>query len=562
MCHVFSLSFFIRTIKLLLKEFNKLIMLNIYQKLLKFIHTGESVVLGTLVSKKGSAPQLPGSSAIFNAKGVLAGTLGGGILEAEAEKLVKTTSTSLNVFRTIKYNSKIEDIDGAICGGEASFILDLSPQKHIHVFEQMNQSLTVGLSGLFITFMNNENHIKRYWLPEREQISDELIRFRDYISMCNQNNALSTYQLEHGILILELLQPAPRLVIIGGGHIGQALCHYGSMLGFDVTVLDNRPDYARAEMFKEAKQLLIGDLSENIQALKLKTDAYVVIVTQGHQTDYAALQACLQVDVAYVGMIGSKRKVKLIKEDLLKKQLATQSELDAVYAPIGLGIGAKTVQEIAISIAAELVQVRRSDKRQKDVAMIILGAGKSSRMKQVKMLLPFDGYTVIETVVHASLNSKAAHSIVVTGAYEKQISQQIKHLPVQISFNADYEQGMLSSVQCGVYSVDGFEAFMILPGDQPLVKTSTIDCLIEAWRRSDKGLVVPTFNGKKGHPVLIHHKYKERINHLDANIGLRQLFHEHSDDILYYEIDSEEVLIDLDKPDDYQKALKRSDKMS
>ncbi|MBK3518869.1 XdhC family protein [Carboxylicivirga marina] len=531
-------------------------MLNIYQSLLKFINDGDSVILGTLVVKKGSAPQIPGSSAIFNAKGLLTGTLGGGILEAEAERLVTAPSAGINLFRTIKYNAKIEDDTGAICGGEASFILDFSPQKHSHVFEQMHQSLSNGLSGYLITFIEKNHNIKRYWLQEKDPISDELIKFRNDIVNCNKQQAVVTYQLENGYLMIELLQAAPRLIIIGGGHIGQALCHYGHMLGFEVTVLDNRPEYVRAEMFKEAKQLLIGDLTDSMQALKLKPDAYVVIVTQGHKTDYAALLACLQADVAYLGMIGSKRKVKLIKEDLLKKKFSTQSELDTIYSPIGLDIGAKTVPEIALSIAAELVQVRRSKKVRNDVAMIILGAGKSSRMKQVKMLLPFNNETIIESVVQTALNSKASHTIVVTGAYEKQISQQIKHLPVKVCYNADFEQGMLSSVQCGVNNADAFEAFMVLPGDQPLVKASTIDRLIDAWRRSDKGLVIPTFNGKKGHPVLIHHRYKEQINHLDSNIGLRQLFHEHTDDILYVEIDSEEVLMDLDKPDDYKKALK------
>lgn len=532
-------------------------MQNIYQRLLQLIEKGEPIILGTLIDKHGSAPQVPGASAIFNTNGLLQGTLGGGILEAEAEKLAMKENGGNNLLRTVQYNAKINDDAGAICGGQASFILDFSPEIHAKVFSQMDHSLKNGQSGCLITFVDNEQHIKRYWLQEKEQLSEELIPYRHYIIKCHQNQPVGTYQLEQGFLLVERLQPAPRLIIIGGGHIGQALCHIGHLLDFEVTVLDNRPYYAKDSMFPDAQQLIIGDLNENIKALHLRPDSYVVIVTQGHKTDYASLLTTLQTDAGYIGMIGSKRKVKLIKEDLLQNQLATESELDTIYSPIGLDIGAKSVQEIAISIAAELVQVRHKQKSLNDVAMIILGAGKSTRMKKVKMLLPFGNQTIIETVVKTALNSKVTHTIVVTGANAEQITQQVKHLPVDVTFNRDYEEGMLSSVQCGINSANGFDAFLVLPGDQPFIQSATVNHLIDAYRKNDKGLVVPTYNGKKGHPVLINHKYKAQINQLDPNIGLRQLFHENADDILYLEINSDEVVIDLDNQEDYKGALER-----
>lgn len=532
-------------------------MLNIYQHLLKLIQEEEAVILGTLIGKKGSAPQVPGASAIFNSRGLIQGTLGGGILEAEAEKLVLMDISGANIFRTVQYNAKIEDETGAICGGQASFFLDFSPEIHKEVFSQMNHSLMSGQSGYLISFIDYEQQIKRYWHQEKDNFSNDLLPYRDYVVKCHLHQRVCTFQLENGYLLIELLSPAPQLVIIGGGHIGQALCHMGHLLDFEVTVLDNRPDYAKVEMFPDAQHLIIGDLRENIKKLKLSPDSYVVIVTQGHKTDYTALLACLQFNPAYIGMIGSKRKVKIIKEDLLRHQFATESELNRIYSPIGLDIGAKTVQEIAISIIAELVQVYRNQKFVNGLSMIILGAGKSSRMKKAKMLLPFGKKTIIEAVTEAALHSKVSHTIVVTGANANQITRQIKHLPVEVAYNSDYEEGMLSSVQCGIKNCTTPDAFLILPGDQPLVQTSTINRLIEAYQKSDKGLVVPVFKGQKGHPVIINSKYKEEIYQLNPNIGLRQLFHKNKNDILFVEISSDEVLIDLDNQEDYSDALKR-----
>ncbi|MBS2212303.1 XdhC family protein [Carboxylicivirga mesophila] len=533
-------------------------MLNIYQDLLQLIEQEQSVILGTLICKKGSAPQVPGASAIFNQKGLLKGTLGGGILEAEAERLACSHAADKHhLLRTINYTATIDDEAGAICGGEASFVLDFSPEKQVEAFFRMNSSLTHGKSGHLITLVDEQKGIRRYWQEDKETLDDDLMPYRPYVVRCHQHQTTCYTKVDNVHVLVEWLSPPQRLIIVGAGHIGQALCHMGSLLGFEVTVLDNRPEYANETMLPDARQLILGDLSDNIKKLQPTPDTYLVIVTQGHKTDYAALLACLQSDAGYIGMIGSKRKVQIIKDDLLNKNLATQAELDAIYSPIGLDIGAKTVQEIAVSIAAELVQVRHFKASVKDVAMIILAAGMSKRMNAAKMLLPFGGQTIVETVVDASLHSKVNHAVVVTGANAEQISQKINHLPVQVAFNEGYASGMLSSVQCGVRAVNGFGAFLVLPGDQPFVQSSTINRLIHAYRKSDKGLVVPVFNGKKGHPVLISSKYQEQIYQLDPNIGLRQLFHQHADDIEYLEIESDEVVIDLDNREEYNEALGR-----
>ncbi len=157
---------------------------------------------------------------------------------------------------------------------------------------------------------------------------------------------------------LEPQAPLPRLVIAGAGHIGQALSGLGSLLDFEVTVIDDRSDFASRDRFPEADALIVEDIGRAIQELPLGPDSYVVIVTRGHARDADALRASIGRGAAYIGMIGSKRKVALMRENFVRNGWAKESDLDLVHSPVGLQIGSKTVGEIAVSIAAELVLVR------------------------------------------------------------------------------------------------------------------------------------------------------------------------------------------------------------
>ena len=158
----------------------------------------------------------------------------------------------------------------------------------------------------------------------------------------------------------EPLLPRAELIICGAGHIGRALCHLGAWLDFDVTLIDDRSDFANAERLPEADRILDEDPDEELKKLPLGPDSYVVIVTRGHRHDAKCLRACIRSELAYLGMIGSRRKIKLIFDELQEEELAAPEDLERVHAPIGLNIGGASVEEIAVSIAAELVSVRSS----------------------------------------------------------------------------------------------------------------------------------------------------------------------------------------------------------
>lgn len=159
-------------------------------------------------------------------------------------------------------------------------------------------------------------------------------------------------------VFFELLRPEPRLIIVGAGYVAQALTRMATHLDFLITVVDDRRELANPEVFGEQVQLTFGEIPQTIQTLEPDESSWIVIVTRGHHLDKDALRAALSTRAAYIGMIGSPGKVRHIFKDLLNEGVSRE-RLAEVHAPIGLDLGAQTPDEIALSIAAEMVMLRR-----------------------------------------------------------------------------------------------------------------------------------------------------------------------------------------------------------
>lgn len=184
---------------------------------------------------------------------------------------------------------------------------------------------------------------------------------------------------------------------------------------------------------------------------------------------------------------------------------------------------------------------------------IILAAGASTRMKKQKLLLPFKGKTIIETVVENAIQIVKLNIVVVLGSHHEEVRKQIGNPSLQYVVNNNYPEGMLSSVICGFRALpESAEMALIFLGDQPQVPSSISDKLIKAKKISTKGIIIPIFEGKRGHPILIDTKYISEIENLDPQQGLRSLTNYHLEDILEVECDSPEILRDIDTPEDYQ----------
>lgn len=158
--------------------------------------------------------------------------------------------------------------------------------------------------------------------------------------------------------LMEPYFPESRLIILGGGHIAKPLAEFGSKTGFSVTVVDDRPVFANKLRFPDAEKVICDDFEKSIDGLELNKSAFVVIVTRGHRHDATCLKQVLQYDTAYTGMIGSKRRVQGLKEQLINEGYPREM-IDKVNAPIGLEIGAITPEEIAISIIAQVISYKR-----------------------------------------------------------------------------------------------------------------------------------------------------------------------------------------------------------
>ncbi|MFH0877883.1 MAG: XdhC/CoxI family protein [Candidatus Omnitrophota bacterium] len=194
---------------------------------------------------------------------------------------------------------------------------------------------------------------------ERQVIEDALLALR------RKESILKVYSLDKksGLqacggrirIFIDVLEPARTLVICGAGHIGLALSLVAKLLNFRVVVLDDRRDFANRRRFPHADIVLCQTYPRAIKSLSPDKNTFIVIVTHQHSHDAACLQAALKTKAGYVGMIGSRRKIKEVFNGLLKKGF-TKTQLKKVYSPIGLDIGAQTPQEIAVAIAAELIK--------------------------------------------------------------------------------------------------------------------------------------------------------------------------------------------------------------
>jgi molybdenum cofactor cytidylyltransferase len=194
----------------------------------------------------------------------------------------------------------------------------------------------------------------------------------------------------------------------------------------------------------------------------------------------------------------------------------------------------------------------------REVWAIILAAGESKRMGSPKMLLTFNGKTMIENVISNVTESKINKIMVVLGAYRDLLTDHIGRLSVKYCFNDNYKEGMLSSVQCGFRNLPSdYKAVLVFQGDQPFITSNTIDKVLDSYLSSDKGIVIPVYKNKRGHPLLIDIKYRDEIEKLSPGNGLNSLAHNFTDDVLEVDINESGILRDFDTYEEYMEGVNK-----
>jgi molybdenum cofactor cytidylyltransferase len=195
----------------------------------------------------------------------------------------------------------------------------------------------------------------------------------------------------------------------------------------------------------------------------------------------------------------------------------------------------------------------------KTLAGVVLAAGESRRMGQPKQLLPFGKHTILERVVDTLLTAGVGEVVVVLGHLAERIGAVLGDRPVRAVINESYLQGMLSSVKCGVRAIGAdYDAVLFALGDQPHIDGAVVSAVIRAYRAGSAGIVIPCYTGKKGHPIIINlQRYREAIANLPDNAGLNVLMQEHADDVQLIDVATEDIIRDIDVPDDYTRELAR-----
>jgi molybdenum cofactor cytidylyltransferase len=191
-----------------------------------------------------------------------------------------------------------------------------------------------------------------------------------------------------------------------------------------------------------------------------------------------------------------------------------------------------------------------------ETCAIILAAGESSRMGTNKLLLPFNGSPIIGIVIDNIIQSGVDHILVVLGAFRDEMIAVIGKLPVAYCYNPRYKQGMLTSVQCGFNNMpETTDAAVIFLGDQPMIPGHVTRLIIRSYTKTGKGILVPVYKGKRGHPVMIDRKYADAIEKLDPAEGLRTLLMQFREDVQEVNVEMPGILRDIDTVEDYRNEI-------
>lgn len=336
--------FAVEGMRLLRVEETPATMIRIYNTLLELMERGERGALATIVRASGSSPQNVGAQVLFLPNGQIVGTIGGGCLEAEARRVALDClrSGTPRLF-SLRLDDDFGWDDGLICGGSVGILVDPRPERNTAV---LKEAVSLARQG------------ERAWL--HVVLGEDDSRLGEMrLSRSGEGETPRTVRETDGSeWYVEPILPRPELLIAGCGHIGAALGQIASLCGFEVVMVDDRPAFASKERLPFADRVEVAEIAPFFRDYPLADRSFVAIVTRGHRNDARVLMECLGRPCRYLGMIGSKRKIVVIFEELLREGIATPKQLRQVRSPMGLAIGDREVGEIAVSIMAEMIAVR------------------------------------------------------------------------------------------------------------------------------------------------------------------------------------------------------------
>ncbi|MCI8505964.1 MAG: XdhC family protein [Lachnospiraceae bacterium] len=316
----------------------------------------EALVWVSILASSGSTPRGAGARMLVFEDGHSEGTIGGGAVEYAAQnyarKLLEEKTSG-----TVGYSLKKDDVAslGMVCGGDVKVYFQyLKGEKELPLFCLLREACLKHEDSWLVRRFEGDQVTAMALFDRRGLHFGEGISERDLEGLLK---AGAVYRAGEPSWYAEPVGRAGRVVVFGGGHVSQELVPVLAHVGFSVAVFEDRPEFAKMELFGGATETILGDFKNIEASVTLKEQDYVVIMTRGHQADFEVLSQVLKLPLSYIGCIGSRKKIQATKERLSALGYPDNA-YDRVHSPIGLAIRAETPAEIAISIAGELIQHR------------------------------------------------------------------------------------------------------------------------------------------------------------------------------------------------------------
>ena len=348
-------------------------MKEVFEEATNQLNEKHPLVIATVVRTKGSTPQKPGAKLLVRNDGSGVGTLGGGCVEGDIWYAAKQLMKNRGSAETIGYelNEEIAAQDGLVCGGTMFFLVDPIYEKGQEslFLDEINSAYLggepVALASLVKTAPDIDAKLAGKLLIRSDgsvegtlgadNLNSEAIKYGiELMAYGNSKYVRSETGAEY---FVEGYTTPPRIILCGGGHVSRAVYTFAVNLGFNLTVIDDREEFANNTRFPLGDVVVAENSAEGFRSVEINKNTFIVIATRGHRYDHVSLEAALNTSASYIGLLGSKRKTILIYEELLSKGVSIDRIKD-VRAPIGLDINARTPEEIAISIMAEILMIR------------------------------------------------------------------------------------------------------------------------------------------------------------------------------------------------------------
>lgn len=333
----------------------------ILDRLIDTLQNGKEAVLCAIVRNHGSAPRTSGARMLFLADGAAWGSVGGGAVEgacwAKAVELLQGSPSFAELHFELNGESAAEE--GMICGGRISVLLHRVGVESLPVFQGLRDGYLRGDRPVLLTMMPQGELPPRLIACRAGTDDDVPAELRAEILGKNRRKPYLTQLQGREVFVEPLVHPG-RIHLVGAGHVSQAVAGLADFVGFEVVVMDDRREFASAARFPKAYEVRVLESFNNCIG-ELGPDDYVIIVTRGHLHDREVLAQALKTSAGYIGMIGSRSK-RAATYDSMRHAGFSDTDLTRAYCPIGLAIGADTPEEIALSIVAQLVQVRAGKK--------------------------------------------------------------------------------------------------------------------------------------------------------------------------------------------------------